>query len=365
MKASIVLGLQWGDEGKGRTVDYLSSFWPETSMVVRFSGGQNCGHTVIHNGIKHIFSSFGSGTLRGVPTYVSEHCTAYLISIDNERRILINKGITPKLYLHPLTMLTTPYDVAYNRVMSKITNHGSVGVGINTTMKRHLTTGYKLYAQDLLYPKIFLAKLEKIKEYYYDKIELEDKFRYQDFINELGDSEKSFIQLIDKELFYVDDYNILKNSQNLIFEGSQGIMLDMDHGIFPNVTYANTTSKNAIEICNKLNINDVDVFYITRCYQTRHGNGWMSNRDLITLINNEEEINVENFQGEFRVGELDYDILNYSLMTDHIYLENLTTKRFLSKMIVVTCLDQRPDFQFDSKSLKYPINFMEFNKPNN
>jgi len=68
----------------------------------------------------------------------------------------------------------------------------------------------------------------------------------------------------------------------------------MDHGIFPNVTYSNTTCKNAVEICNKLNIFP-DIYYITRCYQTRHGNGWMSNIKSFPIKNNKFETNVFHF----------------------------------------------------------------------
>lgn len=344
MYGHIVIGTQFGDEGKGRTVDYLSSLYPKNSIVVRFSGGQNCGHTVIRDGVKHIFSSYGSGTLLNVPTYVSEHCTLYLNSVYNERNILINKGFNPKLFVHPLTKLTTPYDVAYNRVMSKITQHGSCGVGISSTMKRHLNTGYKLYVQDLHYPTIFLAKLENIKKYYLEL--LDNKVLRDRYLNEIGNTEELFISLIDNDLFDITNYNILSGWNQIIFEGSQGIMLDMDHGIFPNVTFTNTTSKNAIEISNKIGLKKININYVTRCYQTRHGNGWMSNQEPIKLINTEEEINVSNFQGEFRTGELDYNILNYSIGVDDLYLKEFNGKIY-NKNLVITCLDQRPDFVFD------------------
>jgi len=167
MEASIVVGLQFGDEGKGMSTDYLCSLYPkDTTVVVRFSGGQQAGHTVIHNGIKHIHSNFGSGTLRGIPSYFSEHCCIYLNTIDTERSVLKEKGIEPKLTVHPLAKLTTPYDVAYNRIIEKINNHGSCGLGVGTTMKRHNETGYKLYAIDLVYPQLLLQKLENIKNYY-------------------------------------------------------------------------------------------------------------------------------------------------------------------------------------------------------
>lgn len=151
--------------------------------------------------------------------------------------------------------------------------------------------------------------------------------------------------------FQIEPYNFLNGYDNLIFEGSQGIMLDMNHGLFPNVTYANTTSKNALEICKKLDIKDIEIYYVTRCYQTRHGAGWMSNRESIVLINTEDEINkFNNWQKEFRIGEIDYNLLNHAYRIDNIYSEGIP------KNLVVTCLDQRPDFEFDYSRLEQKFN---------
>ena len=88
----------------------------------------------------------------------------------------------------------------------------------------------------------------------------------------------------------------------------------MGHSVFPNVTYANTTSKNAMEICKQLDIQDIEFFYVTRCYLTRHGNGWMPNEEALQLINNEEETCVFNeYQKELRFGKK-----NIILMKKHL-----------------------------------------------
>src|SRR5574343_932195 len=102
------IGLGFGDEGKGITVDYLASQSPD-SLVVRYSGGQQAGHTVCLNGIRHVFSNFGSGSLRGLPTYWSEHCTVDPVGIMNELNILTEQGINPILYIDGNAPVTTPY----------------------------------------------------------------------------------------------------------------------------------------------------------------------------------------------------------------------------------------------------------------
>ena len=138
-----------------------------------------------------------------------------------------------------------------------------------------------------------------------------------------------------------------KEYDELIFEGSQGIMLDMDHGVFPNVTYANTTTKNAHDVLDKLGVTDRHVYYITRCYATRHGSGPFPDVKM-DLINNEEEINVFNeFQKEFKTAPIDYKMLNQALAFDSIY----SNGKVKTKNIVVTCLDQMPNFEFDYKQL--------------
>lgn len=356
MKAHVVLGTQFGDEAKGLTTSYICEN-TTYNVVIRFSGGQQAGHTVIKDGIKHIHSNFGSGTLNGVPTYFTEHCTFYPNTMERERQLLISKSINPVLILNPLTKITTPSDVAYNRIRESKLKHGSCGLGVGATMKRHDTTGYKLFANDIKYPSIFKQKLQSISNYYKSIIDKQDLHEFE----EIEASEFEFFNSVDLSHIQIEPYYWLMHFENLIFEGSQGILLDMDHGIFPNVTYANTTSKNAIEICQKLGIDDVEIYYVTRCYQTRHGNGWMSNESELNLINNEEEINKFNkWQTNFRIGEIDYDLLNYALQTDCIYHDMIIPKTNL----VLTCLDQRPDFKFKPELINHEFNsILESNSP--
>lgn len=356
MKAKIVIGLGFGDEGKGRTTDHLCSLPTkigtlEKKIVVRFSGGQQAGHNVKIGDISHVHSNYGSGTLRGVPSFFSEHCTVYPTTIYREKKVLESKGITPELYIHPLAKVTTPFDVAFNRLTEKKNNHGSCGLGIAATMKRNIETGYKLFAIDLGNRILLDQKLINIFGYYYNKMDESDKANYLKLVKE---EEENFMTSINELKFEIRGYDFIKdNFEYVVFEGSQGILLDMDHGIFPNVTFANTTSKNAIEICNKLGIDksNIQIHYVTRCYQTRHGNGWMSNQDNIKLINTEDEINVFNeWQQKFKIGELDYELLNYALDIDQIYSYGI------SKILTVTCLDQRPEFKFESHKLNHKFN---------
>ncbi|PQA94737.1 adenylosuccinate synthetase [Chryseobacterium shigense] len=333
-KAQIVIGLGFGDEGKGITTDFLAQQNPE-SVVIRFSGGQQAAHTVMIDGKKHIHSSFASGALRGLPSYFSEHCTIHPVFLRNERKELMEKNGNTELHIHPLAKVTTPFDVWQNRTNSKNLEHGTCGKGIGATMKRH-ESPYKLFAADLIAPKAMLIEKLKGIAYYYG-------FTDEDQVQEALDH---FLDAVDEIDWKLEGYTYLNSFENLLFEGSQGILLDMDHGVFPNVTYAHTTSKNAYEICQLLKIENIEMYYVTRMYSTRHGSGWMSNEKELMLKNNEEETCIFNeYQKELRLGELDYDLLNYALLLDGAY--GTPTQ----KNLVVTCLDQTEE-KFKKENIK-------------
>lgn len=345
IKVSIVVDLGFGDSGKGVTVDYLAQDNPQESLVVRFSGGHQVGHTVKVGDFIHTFSNFGAGTLRGIPTYYTKHTTIFPPAIAMEYEEI--KQFNPRLIFNPLVMVTTPYDIAFNQVRERLLQHGSCGVGFAATIDRNID-GVKLFVKDMSNAWVFKEKLKSIKNYYLSKthnIDLHKAFKEE--VENLDDS--SFMELSQEcsKLYSLDNFINLKDLyKHIIFEGSQGIMLDQEHGIFPHVTRSSTTSKNALEVLenSSVKVNEIDIYYVTRCYQTRHGNGPMSNDKKVKLQNNEMEANQYNqYQGAFRVAELDVELLNYALISDEIYHENYN----INKILVITCLDQRSDFDLE------------------
>ena len=332
MKASIVLGLSYGDEGKGRVTSFLCSNPYGKSLVIRFNGGHQAGHAVVHEGHEHVFSSFGSGTLQGMPTYLSRFCTFYPTAVVNEYKEL--ERFKPVLYVDPLCPVTTPFDIITAQKDERDKRHGSCGVGFGQTIKRHEDGHYKLYVQDLFYPVILEAKLNNIIHQYYG---MADKYIIEHKISFLEDVEK-VKQIIFPHAPYFGHHH------NFIFEGAQGIMLDMDFGFFPNVTRSNTTSKNALQLIKEFGLESSmledwqkpEIYYVSRVYQTRHGNGFMTNEALpISLTGMETERNIsDEWQGEFRTAPLDINMLNYALACDY----NFSSK--LKKHLVLTCLDQ-------------------------
>jgi adenylosuccinate synthase len=341
IKAQVVIGLGFGDEGKGRVVSYLSSQGSPSKLVVRFNGGHQAGHTVISEGRRHVFSSFGSGTLQRLPTYISRFCTVYPKALLNELELLAKMGLKPRVYIDPLAMITTPFDVDINRADNS--GHGTCGVGFGATIERN-EKFFHLYAQDLLYPSALNAKLIGMAAHYKPWRGIHKADHVADFIQDVDE----FLQFVDivphTEIPYDD----------IIFEGAQGILLDMDFGFFPNVTRSNTTSKNAQILAEEMGVDRLDMYYVTRSYQTRHGHGFMTNEGEHKILKpNGRETNVTNdWQGKFRLGMLDVDLLSYALACEAT-VNNPNSENHL----VVTCLDQTgEEFQATQNGERIGIN---------
>lgn len=328
MYNSAVIGLGFGDEGKGLTTNLLvaRSFNRSNPIVIRYSGGQQAGHTVKVDKSSHVFSNFGSGTLLGAPTYWSKYCTFDPISVVNELSYLRKLNVNPILYVDNMAPVTTPFDSYKNQQCDVIKNHGTCGTGVGTTFQRE-EDFYSLTFGDLFYPSVLKHKMNLIESYY----------NFEGHI-----SLAKFYESIEKIKLFSDIFigvNEIPSQYNeRIFEGSQGLLLDQNMGFFPHVTRSNTGSKNINEILKEdpaYNGFDVDLYLITRAYQTRHGNGPMSStRYADTIMVDPMETNVTNqYQGEFKRTQLDVDLLHYGINKDPLIRESSR------KTLVITCLD--------------------------
>lgn len=362
MKYQIVVDLGFGDSGKGVVVSNLCE-QSSRPLVVRYTGGPQAGHNVSleDREISHTFSSFGSGTLQGAPSYFGPKTLCYVPNLSREYKLLQETtGMDPELYLDPASSMITPMDVAYGRMRERMrTGHGSCGLGIGATMTRQENSPYKLFTADLVHKRILEEKLRGIQVYYAELLK--------------GASEREVYYYEEELAAHMADWNEVKEEtgkdlegvvissfpeavgktrpSDIIFEGAQGIGLDMDHGVFPNVTYGHTTSRNAWEIGGlSMGVSEVEMFFVTRCYLTRHGAGWMSKEWMHiedvnnNLMNLHTEVNTHNeWQKGFRIGPFDYELINHSFAVDRIYQpEDLDIKRNL----VFTCVDQMLDGWF-------------------
>lgn len=318
MITKAVIGLGFGDEGKGKVVSTLCSQSPN-SLVIRYCGGhQAAHHVVLRDGRDHVFSNFGSGAFQGCSTYWTKFCTVDPIGVLTELELLklkINDNIT--LYIHPNCPVTTPYEKITNRNIEKINNHGSCGVGVGQTFQREEDL-FSIQFIDLYYPSVLKIKLELLQKYYGFDMDMEPFF-------------SNCMELIEQGNILIWDDSLYNNYESLIYEGSQGLLLDQHIGFFPHVTRANTGIRNIWE----LPYGSSELFFVTRAYQTRHGNGPMTNNEIPhSISNNPYERNSDRtFQGKFRISILDIDLLRYALDKEP-YVKN-----WGNKTIVITCLD--------------------------
>lgn len=312
-----VIGLGFGDEGKGVCVDSLCQSL-DNPLVVRFNGGQQAGHTVtLKDGAQHVFSNFGSGSFSGAPTYWSKYCTFDPVGVVNELNILLDKGIKPVLFIDRKCPVTTPYDKAHNQVHAM--QHGTCGTGVGSTYQRE-EDFYSLLAGDTMFDSVVGAKLDLIKDYYRGDAGTDTFIECCEII-------RSYYN------FHIVD-EIPSRYTNLVFEGAQGLLLDQNGGFFPHVTRSNTGPKNILEMGYEPRL-----YLMTRAFQTRHGNGPMTNLEKEHKIkDNPYESNVNNqYQGEFKKSLLDLDLLKYAIDRDD-YIR--TTK---NKELVITCIDLMKD----------------------
>lgn len=325
MKTQIVLGTFFGDEGKGSTVQWLCKKAidrGEKPLVIRYSGGSQAGHRIVCNGIEHVCSSFGGGTLLGVPTYLNQNVMIDPISTKIELEELQKKGVTPKLIIDPELKIITPYDVIANHSDKTVLSHGSCGEGIYHTFKRGIR------GKGLTFDKAMNNPYNALKEVcsYYDckpNDELDNRF-------------VEAIQRLTRfaELQYEDFAT--RKFDTLIFEGSQGLLLDMDCGFMPHCT----PSRVGLNGIPQRYLEYAEVFMVMRSYLTRHGNGYNPFREDIVreyFTLDEPTNRNDGFQGVFKYGVFDENLLRRVIDRHHI--DNLKREYNLSLNGVVTHLD--------------------------
>lgn len=273
-KVDVLLGLQWGDEGKGKIVDVLA---PKYDVVARFQGGPNAGHTLEFDGIKHVLHQIPSGIFREKTRNVIGNgvvLDAVIFRGEIDKLAKFNLNIRQNLFISKKATLILPthrlLDAAYEKEKgdNKI---GSTLKGIGPTYQDKIGR-QGLRVGDILSPN-FAGKLKKLTDIHFKILkehntecnwpELEAQFL--DAINFL----KSF-KLIESEYFL---NNELKAGSSILAEGAQGALLDIDFGSYPFVTSSNTVTAGA---CTGLGIaprHIGEVYGIFKAYSTRVGGG--------------------------------------------------------------------------------------------
>lgn len=305
MRASAVIGANFGDEGKGLVTDWLCRKG-DVEMVVRFNGGAQAGHTVVGPEGRHVFGHFGSGTLVGTPTYLSEYFVVNPILFERERVELGGLGIDPVVYAHPKCLVTTFADMWINqKIESKRADkrHGSVGLGVNETIVRSDVSELRITMGNLWdNPGVLRDKLEQICTKW-------ARFRTGEEIPDPGNMIAAFVKGC---AVFADKIHPLgiQQCKNPVFEGAQGLLLDQNNKeYFPHLTRSNTGIRNVRALCAQAGISEIEAYYVTRTYLTRHGAGPLPGEDAAMKF--EDDTNLEHpFQGTIRFAPLDNGVMD-------------------------------------------------------
>ena len=325
MKVDILLGLQWGDEGKGKVVDVLT---PRYDMVARFQGGPNAGHTLEFDGRKVVLRSIPSGVFQGNINIIGNGVVLDPVLFAGEARELLESGCDLKKILkvskkaHLILPTHRLLDAAGEKAKGKA-KIGTTGKGIGPTYTDK-TSRNGLRLGDVLLPDFdrsfkeaidrhltMLARLDATP----DKTQLDELTdKWLDAINFIRDN----FELIDSE-HYVN--KALAEGKTMLCEGAQGTMLDVDFGSYPFVTSSNTISAGA---CTGLGIapNRInDVYGIFKAYCTRVGSG-----PFPTELFDETGAEIRRIGHEFgavtgrerRCGWIDLVALRYAIMINGV-----------------------------------------------
>ncbi len=311
MKARIVIGSSFGDEGKGLVTDHLCSS-QGAGMVVRFNGGAQAGHTVVTpEGDRHVFHHVGSGALLGIPTFLSQFFICNPILFFGELEQLQKMGIAPQVYAHPDCLVTTFADMLINQSIENKRagkRHGSCGIGFHETINRSKIKELKITMSDLWNGgKRLASQLAEMCDKY-------ARFRTGEKIDEPRAIE-AFLECCNTFAEYVNPLGI-GQCKDPVFEGAQGLLLDQDNKeYFPHLTHSNTGMKNVRVLCQQAGITDMEIYYVSRTYLTRHGAGRLPDEDM--KMSFEDTTNHPNtFQGSLRFAPLDCRELDERISKD-------------------------------------------------
>jgi len=361
--AFVVVGLGYGDEGKGSVVDYLVR-QHQIKLVVRFNGGPQAAHHVVTpEGIMHCFSQFGSGTLvPGVETFLTGYMLVDPLAIEAENEVLKEKGIKDgfeRLIIDRACPVVTPFHKIINRMLEISrgkAKYGSCGKGVGETIKDLQCLNERtLFVKDFFNETVLRQKLDflwrmkldlaeqLVKAHRNNKKLLSylEQIQRTDYVDCLVEAYCRFISeagvRIEDEPYLIKRLN---EREDVVFEGAQGVLLDVKAGFKPYITKTDTTFNNADKILFDSQKNIIKIG-VLRAYATRHGAGPFVTEDTWLRKQIPDFHNTTNeWQGSLRIGWFDLVAARYALDTvgaiDCIALTNIDRLAGIDEIKVCT-----------------------------
>ena len=274
-KSLVVIGAQWGDEGKGKIIDILTE---KADLVVRFQGGHNAGHTLVIDGEKTVLHLIPSGIFNDAKCLIGNGVVLHLPTIIKEIEYLESKGIDvqSKLMISSQCPLILPSHIAIDEAREKSLGKNAIGTtgrGIGPVYEDKVARR-AVHVMDLFEEDLFRSKLTSLTTYHNFLLEK----LYESEGTDLEGTYKDWMNHFNKiKNLIVDSSEIVNNlksqGSNILFEGAQGSMLDIDQGTYPFVTSSNTLSGAASLGSGSGPLDIEGVLGITKAYATRVGSG--------------------------------------------------------------------------------------------
>jgi len=272
-KITAVVGAQWGDEGKGKITDFFAC---DSHYVVRFHGGNNAGHTVIVNGNTFKLHLIPSGIIYGEPmSIIGNGVVVDPKALLDEIAYVKEKGIDPKLMVSDRAHVIMPYHIALDSALSG--HQGGLAAG---STNRGIAPVYadKMFRNgirmiDLLEPLVFQEKLEKGYAFAKGLIVKSLERSLDMTVNEIFDTYVAYGKALAPYICdtSIELYSAHKAGKSILFEGAQGISLDVDHGIYPYTTSSNTAAGH-ISTGTGVSFRDIDrIIGVVKAYLSRVG----------------------------------------------------------------------------------------------
>ena len=334
MPATVVVGAQWGDEGKGKIVDLLAS---DSDFVCRYQGGPNAGHTIVVDGETFKIRQIPSGVLRGKVCVIGAGCVVdpevFLAEVDELERRGVSSTV---VHLSGEAHLIMPWHVAIDQASEH--RLGTLQIG---TTRRGIGPCYAdkaarlgIRVQDLLDPKILRQKIEVAlaeKNVWLERVYGVPPLLLEEVAGKLESLAQRIRAFVADTSLLVD--RALKDGRNVLLEGAQGTLLDLDHGTYPFVTSSNTVAANAATGVG-IGPNRIDeIVGVAKAYVTRVGEG-----PFPTEIAGPDQSRMRDLGGEFgtvtgrerRCGWLDLVALRYAVRVNGLTSLALTKLDVLS-----------------------------------
>ena len=340
MPATVVVGAQWGDEGKGKIVDLLAQ---QSDVVCRYQGGPNAGHTIIVDGETWKLRQMPSGVVSGTTSVIGAGCVVDPQVFVDEVDLLLERGIEPSIVvLSGNAHLIMPWHVTIDQASER--RLGNLQIG---TTRRGIGPAYAdkasrigIRVQDVLDPKILRQKIEVAlaeKNLWLERIYEVDGFDLEEVWEQYAGYAERLAPFVGDVSLLVDE--ALRDGKRVLFEGAQATMLDLDHGTYPFVTSSNPVASGAATGTG-IGPTRIDrVIGVSKAYVTRVGAG-----PFPSEIEGPDEARLRELGGEFgtvtgrerRCGWLDLVALRYAVRVNGI------TSLALTKLDVLSAFAELP-----------------------